>query len=253
MKFRAVASIAVLCCSMVCLPIVVGRAQAAEVVVSAAASLTNAFNELKALFEKQHPGLVAHCNYAASGALFRHIQEGAPVDVFAAADQITMDKAVAAGVVDAASRRNFVRNSLVLIVPRGCKRPATLADLSTFARIAVGAPASVPAGRYAREALQKAGLWDRLQGQLIFGNNVRQVLGYVAQGEVDAGLVYATDARQQAAAVDIVMTVAGHAPVLYPIAVVSTGKNPAMGQAFLDFALTPEAGAVLAGYGFERP
>lgn len=253
MKFRVFASIVVLCSSMVCLPSITGRAQAAEVVVSAAASLTNAFNELKPLFEKQHPGLVIHCNYAASGALFRQIQEGAPADVFASADQANMDKAVAAGVVDAASRRDFVRNSLVLIVPRGGKRPASLKDLTKFGRIAVGAPASVPAGRYAQEALQKAGLWDRLQAQFIFGNNVRQVLSYVAQGEVDAGFVYATDARQQAAAVDVVMTVPGHTPVLYPIAVVSTGKNPAMGQAFLDFVLTPEAGAVLARYGFERP
>ena len=253
MKLRAFASIAVLCCSMVCLSTVAGRAQAGEVVISAAASLTNAFNELKVLFEKQHPGLVSHCNYAASGALFRQIQEGAPADVFAPADQASMDKAVAAGVVDATSRRDFVRNSLVLIVPRGGRRPASLTDLTRFARIAAGTPTSVPAGRYAQEALQKAGLWDRLQAQFIFGNNVRQVLGYVARGEVDAGFVYATDARQQAAAVDVVMTVPGHTPVLYPIAVVSTGKNPAMGQAFLDFVLTPEAGAVLASYGFERP
>ena len=116
--------------------------------VSTAASLTNAFTELKGLFEKQQADLTVHANFAASNPLLKQIQEGAPVDVFASTDQATMDKAVAAKVVDPATRRNFALNDLVLIVPKGGKKPVDLADLRNFKKIALGNPKSVPAGRY---------------------------------------------------------------------------------------------------------
>ena len=114
-----------------------------------------------------------------------------------------MDKAVASKVVDPATRKDFALNDLVLIVPAGSKKPADLADLKNFKRIAVGNPDSVPAGRYTREALTNAKLWDVLQPQVIQGASVRQVLDYVARGEVDAGFVYGTDAKQQAGKVDV--------------------------------------------------
>ena len=228
-------------------------AQAGEMVVSGAASLTNAFGELKALYEKKHPGLTVHTNYAASNPLLKQMQEGAPVDVFASADQETMDKAEKAGLIDPATRRDFVSNKLVLIVPRGGKKPAGLADLSGARRIAVGNPDSVPAGRYARESLTRAGLWETLSPRFIMGNSVRQVLDYVARGEVDAGFVYATDARQMADKVEVALVAEGHKPVLYPVAVATTGKNAAQGKAFVDFLLSSEAGEVLARYGFSRP
>lgn len=227
--------------------------RAEEMVVSGAASLTNAFGELRALYEKKHPGLTVHTNYAASNPLLRQMQEGAPVDVFASADQETMDKAEKAGLIDPATRRDFVSNKLVLIVPRGGKKPAGMADLSTCRRIAVGNPDSVPAGRYARESLTRAGLWEALAPRLILGNSVRQVLDYVARGEVDAGFVYATDARQMADKVEVALVAEGHKPVLYPVAVATTGKNAAQGKAFVDFLLSPEGEAVLARYGFSRP
>ena len=142
--------------TLACVGLLAAPAKAAEMTISGAASLTNAFTELKGLFEKQHPGLTAHVNFAASNPLLKQIQEGAPVDVFASADQATMDKAVASKVVDPATRRDFALNDLVLIVPAGGKKPADLADLKNFKRIAVGNPDSVPAGRYAREALTTA-------------------------------------------------------------------------------------------------
>ncbi|MDR3357785.1 MAG: molybdate ABC transporter substrate-binding protein [Desulfovibrio sp.] len=238
------------------LALVLGLAQnaaAAEMTISGAASLTDAFTELKTAFEKKHPGLTANVNFAASNPLLKQIQEGAPVDVFASADQATMDKAAAFKVVDPATRKNFARNDLVLIVPAGGKKPAALAGLGKFERIAVGNPESVPAGRYAREALTAAGQWESLQPKLIMGESVRQVLDYVARGEVDAGFVYATDALKQAGKVDVVLTASGHQPVLYPIAVALTGKNPKMGRAFLDYALSPEGQAILAKHGFSKP
>ena len=227
--------------------------QAAEMTVSAAASLTNAFNEIKGLFEKNHAGLKVNVNYAASNPLLKQIQEGAPVDIFASADQATMDKAVAAKVIDPATRKDFALNDLVLIVPAGSKKPAKLEDLKALKRIAIGNPDSVPVGRYTRDALTTAKLWEAVQPQLIMGNSVRQVLDYVARGEVDAGFVYRTDAKQMADKVDVVMIVEGHAPVSYPIAVATTGKNAKMGQEFLNFVLSAEGQAVLAKYGFSKP
>lgn len=228
-------------------------AQAAEMTVSAAASLTNAFTELKGLFEQKQAGLTVNVNFAASNPLLKQIQEGAPVDVFASADQQTMDKAVASKVVDPDSRKDFALNDLVLIVPKGAKKPENLDDLKNFKKIALGKPASVPAGRYTQEALTSAGLWEALQSQYIEGNSVRQVLDYVARGEVDAGFVYRTDALQQAQKVDIVLNVQGHTPVSYPIAVATTGKNASMGQEFITFVLSDEGQAVLAKYGFSKP
>lgn len=230
-----------------------GAAQAGEIFVSGAASLTNAFGEIKTLFEKAHPGVTVHTNYAASNPLLKQMQEGAPVDVFASADQETMDKAEKAGLIDPATRRDFVCNKLVLIVPRGSKKPADMSQLSGCRRIAIGNPDSVPAGRYARESLTHAGLWDSLSSRFIMGNSVRQVLDYVARGEVDAGFVYATDARQMADKVDVALVAEGHKPVLYPVAVATTGKNAAQGKAFVDFLLSGEGEAVLARYGFSRP
>ena len=133
-----------------------GTANAADLYVSGAASLTNAFEAVKAAFVKKNPGVNVLTNYAASNPLLKQMQEGAPVDVFASADQETMDKAEKAGLIDPATRRDFVSNKLVLIVPRGGKKPAGLADLSGARRIAVGNPDSVPAGRYARRFFRRS-------------------------------------------------------------------------------------------------
>ncbi|MBD5538874.1 MAG: molybdate ABC transporter substrate-binding protein [Desulfovibrio sp.] len=229
------------------------NAVAAEMTVSAAASLTDAFGEIKTLFEKAHPGLHVNTNFAASNPLLKQLEEGAPTDVFASADQQTMDKAVAAKVVDPATRRNFAVNDLVLIVPKGAKKPANLADLKAMKRIAIGNPDSVPAGRYTRDALTAAGLWEALLPEYVQAASVRQALTYVARGEADAGFVYRTDALQMGDKVEIALVVGDHEPVLYPIAVATTGANPKAGQEFIDFVLSPEGQRVLARYGFSRP
>ena len=230
-----------------------GLSQADEITVSAAASLTNAFSDIKVLYEKKHPETTIHLNFAASTPLLKQIQEGAPVDVFASADQETMDAAVKSQVINTQSRKNFVRNTLVLIVPKGGKKPAKLEEIMAFERLAIGNPNSVPAGRYTKQALSKAGLWEKAQKKAIFGTNVRQVLDYVARGEVDAGFVYGTDAKKQADKVETVFTLDGHTAILYPIAQVTTGKNPKDGQDFLHFVLSAEGQAVLDKCGFARP
>lgn len=229
---------------------------AADLYVSGAASLTNAFDAIKTAFEKKNPGIKVLTNYAASNPLLKQMQEGAPVDVFASADQQTMDKAQQGKLIDPATRRNFALNDLVLIVPADSKVAVKGVESLTskdVKRIAIGNPDSVPAGRYTRDALTTARLWETLQPKYINSSSVRQALDYVARGEVDAGFVYRTDALKAGKKVKIVANVLGHEPVSYPIAVAKTGKNPSDGAKFVDFVLSPEGMAILARFGFSRP
>ena len=242
----------------ICIALLVGLCMsttvfAEEMTVSAAASLKNAFLEMKTLFEKQQAQCTVHTNFAASNPLLKQLVEGAPGDVFASADTATMDKAIAAKVVDPASRTIFAKNDLVLIVPKGSPKPKDLGNLVSFAKIAIGNPDSVPAGRYAKEALVTHGMFEKLAKHYIYGNSVRQVLEYVVRGEVDAGFVYRTDAKLMADKVDIVMQVTGHTEVVYPIAVATTGSNAAMGQRFIACVRSPEGQAILVRYGFTMP
>lgn len=231
-------------------------AQAAELTVSAAASLTNAFKEIAPLFEAAHPGTRVQYNFAASGVLLQQIAKGAPVDVFASADQETMDQAQAQKLVKPAQRRDFVSNSLVVIVPQASAQgPRSVADLTqaAYARIAIGLPASVPVGRYTKGVLEGANLWGAIEPKMVGATNVRQALDYVQRGEVDAGFVYATDAALMADKVKVALTVPTPKPILYPVAPLPAGPNAAMGEKFVDFLFTPPAQAVLARYGFGKP
>lgn len=232
------------------------QAMAAELTVSAAASLTNAFRELAPLFEAGHPDVKVQLNFAGSGALLQQIVKGAPVDVFASADQKTMDQAQGQGFVKAAQRRDFVSNSLVVIVPTNSKVvPASLDDIirPQYQRIAIGLPASVPVGRYTKAVLEKADLWTKIEPKMIAAQNVRQALDYVARGEVDGGFVYGTDAALMPEKVKVAFSVPTDPPILYPIAPISKSDKQALAQSFADFVATPEAQAVLAKYGFGKP
>lgn len=231
-------------------------AHAAELTVSAAASLGNALRDIAPLFEAAHPGMKMQFNFAASGALLQQIAKGAPVDVFISADQETMDQAQRQGLVRAGQRRNVVSNTLVLILPaRGGATPKALGELtqSAYARIAIGLPASVPAGRYTQGVLEAAGLWTALSPRVISANNVRQALDYVARGEVDAGFVYATDAALVPDKVRIAFTVPTAQPIVYPAAALVSAPQPPEAQRFVAFLVSREAQAVLARHGFGRP
>ncbi len=231
-------------------------AVAGEVLVSAAASLTNAFKELAAQYEAAHPDAKVLTTFGASDVVLRQITEGAPADVFASADQKAMDKAEAAKAVDPATRVNFVRTEIVLVVPADNPRGiASLADLKKagVTRIALGNPASVPVGRYTRAALEKAGAWDTVEAHEILGENVRQVLSYVERGEVDAGFVFATDAAIMKDKVKVVQVVETPTPVVYPIALVQRDGRAPEAADFLKFVMSSDGQAVLARYGFARP
>jgi molybdate transport system substrate-binding protein len=231
-------------------------AHAADLTVSAAASLAHAFKDIGAAYEAAHPGVHVVLNVGASGALLQQIAKGAPVDVFASADQQTFDQAQAANLVQAGERRSFARNSLVVVVPGDAEAvPHTLQDLLAprVARIAIGTPASVPVGRYAQAVLANAGLWSAVGPKMVGAASVRQALDYVARGEVEAGFVYATDAALMSGKVKVAFTVPTVMPVLYPIAPVAGSARPAEAVRFVDFVLSPPAQAILQRYGFGRP
>lgn len=231
-------------------------AQAGELTVSAAASLTNVFKDIAPLFEAAHPDTRLQLNFGASGALLAQIVKGAPVDVFVSADQETMDLAQARGLIKPGARRNVASNALVVIVPsRAAKVPATLADLGepVIARIAVGQPASVPVGRYTKSVLEAAKLWSTIEPKVVGTSSVRQALDYVARAEVDAGFVYATDAAIMPDKVKVAFAVPTTTPILYPAAVLADAAHPAEAAKFVDYLALPSAQAVLAKHGFGKP
>jgi molybdate transport system substrate-binding protein len=232
-------------------------AHAADLTVSAAASLTNAFKELGPLFEAANPGTKVFFNFGASGALLQQIAKGgAPVDVFVSADEETMDQAQQQGVVQAAQRRDVVSNTLVVIVPGSARNvPKAVGDLAqeSYQRIAIGLPASVPVGRYTKGVLEAAGLWSAVEPKMIGANSVRQALDYVARAEVDAGFVYATDAALMPDKVKVALTVPTQTPVRYPAAPISASANAQLAAKFVDFLQSAPAQAVLAKHGFGKP
>jgi molybdate transport system substrate-binding protein len=226
-----------------------------EIIVSAAASLRDAFIETGKGFEKENPGIRVIFNFAASGALVQQIAGGAPVDVFASADEASMDLAEKKGVILKSSRRDFARNSLVLIAPEASasdiKGVKSLAG-NNVTKIAVGNPQTVPAGRYTRDILTENGSWDVLEKKFIYTNNVRQALDYVSRNEVDAGFVYATDAVIAKGKVRVVAALKGKRPAVYPIALTAASRQGGPGKKFIEFVLG-KGEASLLKYGFMRP
>ena len=232
--------------------------RAQEVTLSVAISLKDAIVELGRGFTAAHPGVALRYNFGASGDLQKQIEAGAPVDVFLSAAQRQMDELEKQSLIVATTRRAFARNVLTVVKPADSRLDVVKAvDLleARVGKIAVGNPKSVPAGQYAEESLQKLDLWDRLQPKLVFSENVRQALDYVARGEVDAGFVYTTDAATRAQGVKEAFRPPEdtYRPVIYPGAVVATSKQPALAQAFLDLLGSVPGRAVLAKYGFQPP
>ncbi|MEL7638518.1 MAG: molybdate ABC transporter substrate-binding protein [Solidesulfovibrio sp.] len=224
-----------------------------ELIVSGAASLTAAMTEIKKAFESEHPGITVFTNFAASGQLLQQIQAGAPVDVFAPADQVTMDRAAQGGLIDPATRLDFTANDLMLTVPSDTAIVTCLEDLAgpKVGRLALGEPDAVPAGSYTKQALDKLKLWERLAPKMVYGLSVKQALDYVALGEVDAAFVYATDARMAQKRVRVVATLTDHAPIVYPAAMVAACPRKDAAKAFIAFLAGEKGQAILASFGFK--
>jgi molybdate transport system substrate-binding protein len=236
----------------------VSSAGAQEVTLSAAISLKDGVEELGRGFMAAHPGVTLRYNFGSSGELQKQIEAGAPVDLFISAAQRQMDELEKKGLVVATTRRVFARNALTVIKPADSKldiaKPADLLE-ARVTKIVVGNPRTVPAGQYAEESLRTLGLWDTLRPRLVFSENVRQALDYVARGEVDAGFVYTTDAATRGRQVKEAFRPAAdtYRSVLYPVAVVAGSRQPVLAQAFLDLLLGRDGQLVLGRFGFLAP
>ena len=233
----------------------VAAAPEKTLMVSAAISLKDVLTRLAPDFEKKNAPLKIQFNFAASGPLRAQIEGGAPVDVFISAAVGDVDKLSLQKMIVESSRINLVANHLVLIVNK--KHPPALSDIgdltqNTIQRIAIGNPAT-PAGQYAKDALSYYKLYDKLTTKLILGENVRQVLDYVARGEVDCGFVYTTDARiEKAVAIVQELPENTHKPIIYPAVVISSSQNAPLAGQFIKFLQEPGSATVFKKYGFEQ-
>lgn len=231
-----------------------------EIAVSAAASLKECLNAVIVLYEKEHPGTKIVPNYAASGVLAKQIENGSPADVFISADEKWMDVLAEKKLIAAETRIKLLKNTLVLIVPlKGNSPVASFADLATdklkINGLAVGDPKSVPAGTYAMEVFASLNITEQVKPKTVYGASVRAVLAYVALNEVDAGIVYATDAKLFKEKVKVVAAAPEktHTPVIYPAAVISGGTNTGGGRAFLKYLSSPNVRKVFQEFGFAFP
>lgn len=227
--------------------------QPVAITVSAAASLTDAMEEVRLGWQQERPDVVLTFNFGSSGSLQAQIEQGAPVDVFISAASKQMDVLQQQGLILTDTRKNLLTNQVVLIEP---KKASALKDFSslrdaTVQRVAIGDPASVPVGKYSQEVLTSLGIFESVKPKLVLTKDVRQVLSYVETGNVDAGIVYLTDAKgsEQVRMVAIAPE-KSHSPVVYPIAVLRDSKNIDAARKFEQFLFSQQAKAVFQKYGF---
>lgn len=228
-----------------------------QLIVSAAASLKDAIQEIEPLYQQEHPETEIIYNFASSGSLQRQIEQGAPVDVFISAATSKMDALEKQSLLLTETRQDLLKNQMVLVIPENNSKSNlkldNFEDLTNkkITTIALGEPESVPAGKYAQEVLNYFKIADKVNSKAVYGKDVRQVVNYVATGNVDAGIVYRTDAEIDHN-VEIVATAPEdtHSPVIYPLAVIKDSKNPEAATELIEFLTTPEAQAVFEEYGF---
>lgn len=229
-------------------------AKTVELTVSAAASMTEALEEIQEDYKTKYPNITLNFNFGASGALQQQIEQGAPADLFLSAAAKNMEALVDKQLIDANQQKNVLSNELVVVVSADGQVPvAGFADLSKsdIKNIAIGIPESVPAGSYAKEALTKTNFWDSLQSKIVQGKDVRQVLQYVATGNADVGFVYKTDAlTSDKVKVAFAVDPATYTPVEYPIGIVKATKHRKEAENFYAYLQTQEALDVFEKYGF---
>jgi molybdate transport system substrate-binding protein len=229
----------------------------ADLLVSAAASLKDALEEIKPLYQQSKPNVNINFNFGASGALQQQIEQGAPVDVFISAAKRQVDALEQKRLLVPGTRSIIAKNRLVLVVPKNVTGITSFFNLkdAKIKRIAIGEPRSVPAGQYAEQVLKKLNILPQVKQRLVYANNVRQVLASVESGNADAGLVYATDAKiSDKVKIVVAADEKYHSPIIYPIAVVKSSKNVDAAKEFAQYlSNSSQAKAVLRKYGFILP
>ncbi len=239
----------VLCCQFCTLAI----AQAQNIHLSVAASMTDAFNMITAGFAAQHPEAKFQLNFASSGSLAKQIEQGAPADIYVSANPKWMKYLVEKQLIEPGSEQIFAYNKLVFV---GEKKATDLhlESLVKLERIALGSPQSVPAGQYAKQAMERAGIYSTLEkdNKLIMAKDVRQALIYADRGEVDGAFVYKTDALLATnAQILFIVPDKLYDRVSYPMALTVAGAKNELVKTFYAFLSSPETVAILSKYGFE--
>lgn len=229
-----------------------------QLTISAAASLTDSLQEIQKLYEAENTSVKLTFNFGSSGALQKQIEQGAPADLFLSAGSKQMKELVDRQLIEPAKQKNLLSNELVVIVPAAKTSSALtgLQDLAnpTVTKLSVADPETVPAGSYAKESLSYYQLWPALQSKLVPAKDVRQVLTYVESGNVDAGIVYKTDALTSSK-VKTAFTVSSqsHKPIEYPAGIVKATKHPKEAEAFYQFLQEKRSGEIFVKYGFSIP
>ena len=226
-----------------------------ELVVSAAASLTDVLKDLSATYAAKEPAVKLTFTFGASGALQTQIEEGTPSDIFLSAAQKQMDALDKKSLLLDGTRKNLLVNKVVLITPKGSTKGIKSfddANTAKVAKIALGEPKAVPVGQYSEEIFTYLKCLNAVKAKAVYGSDVRQVLTWVESGDVDCGIVYATDAATSKKINVVTEAPANsHKPVVYPAAVLKSSKNTDAAKAFLDFLSTDEAKTVFVKYGFQ--
>jgi len=227
-----------------------------NLLVSAAASLKEALEEIKPLYQQSKTNVKINYNFGSSGALQQQIEQGAPADIFISAAKKQVDALEQKGLLVPGTRNIIAKNRLVLVVPKNAVGITSFYSLkdAKVKKIAIGEPRSVPAGQYAQQVLEKLKIWSEIKSKLVFANNVRQVLASVESGNADAGLVYITDAKISDK-VKVVVTADEkyHSPIIYPLAVIKRSKNVDAAKEFSRFLSSDQAKSVFKKYGFILP
>ncbi|MHC0036633.1 molybdate ABC transporter substrate-binding protein [Pseudoneobacillus sp. C159] len=224
-----------------------------ELTVSAAASLQNALDEIKANFEEEYSNVKIFFNFGASGALQQQIAQGAPVDLFFSAAEDKFDALLEKGLINPGQGIDLVGNELVLVVPKdGDQAIKAFEDLPKAKKVSIGTPETVPAGKYAKETLENIQVWPSLEDKVVYAKDVRQVLTYVETNNIDAGIVYKTDALISSK-VDIVATApeTAHAPIIYPVGMIKKSSHKKEAQLFYEYLQKDESIKVFEKYGFK--
>ncbi|TGE38618.1 molybdate ABC transporter substrate-binding protein [Desulfosporosinus fructosivorans] len=232
----------------------VPKVEPTEIMVSAAASMKDSLTELQKEYTVKVPGVKITFVFGASGTLQQQIEQGAPADLFISAGKTQMDALEQKNLLVKESKVDLVGNELVLVTGKDNTKVTSLEDLAKadVEKISIGTPESVPAGKYAQESLTNLKLWDSLQPKFVLAKDVTQVLNYVETGNVEAGLVYQSDA-QGSTKVKVVTVVpaSSHKPISYPAAVISASKNKQVTEDFLKYLQSSDAQQIFVKYGFK--
>jgi molybdate transport system substrate-binding protein len=227
--------------------------QNVDLTISAAASLSEVMNVIQEAYEEKHPEVTLQFNFGGSGSLQQQISQGAPTDLFFSAAEDKYDVLVEEGIIAEEDGVDLLQNELVLIVPKENPAVDRFEDLvrDEIDTVSMGTPETVPAGKYAKESLEQIGIWEEMESKVVYAKDVRQVLSYVETGNVDAGIVYRTDALNSDE-IEIVESADPdtHSPIIYPVGVIKNSDQYEVATQFYEFLQSEEAVKVFEEYGF---